>query len=153
MAPATDPGDVFGRVVEYLGDAVPNLVVCDESASFRFGSTRLEIAADALDDQTTGLHISACVATEVPSSPALYKWLIDSSETFTFGRWHCIPSRFTDSRVDLSVRHVVVANHVDLHALRVILAKLASLADALDDQVVESFGGRRFLDEEQQRDQ
>jgi hypothetical protein len=112
---------------------------------FPFGSTRLAITTRA--DETgnrTLVHIGALVASNVPVSDELFRWLADASGSFLFGHLTCSADGGDDAI--LAIEHTLLGDYLDLEELRVALAAVASSADQLDDVVVSRFGGLRYSD-------
>ena len=108
---------------------------------FRVGSAIVYVFIhEQADQDRTLIDIRAPVAGGVPLAPALYEHVALEGSRWLFGHLSVVPGE--DERCEVVMRHTLLADHVDRHALAAAVALIARTVDEIDDDFVREFGGR-----------
>jgi hypothetical protein len=110
-----------------------------ERLSVRRGSTAVFIRPKRLADEHTVVELLCPVLSDVPVSEALLLRLNEVNMSLYFGKayWH---------ERAIWLAHNLLGDRVDSGELLAALGLLATVADRLDDDLQESFGGTRWID-------
>jgi hypothetical protein len=125
--------DIDAEVRESAGDT-PTL-------SFRRGSVLVLVVAFGGDESPEVLRLSTRVVRDVAAheKPDLMAYLLQQNEHMVF----CAFS--VDSAGDIWLSTALLAG-LDRKDFLFVLSELLSVADTTDDQIVQKWGGERFLD-------
>jgi len=136
------------RAAEFLEDCVGEFSV-DASGvmSFQFGSTQVCVWVEENAEQAgTLVRFRALVASHVPTTDALYRWMATASNEFIFGRLTLNFQSDAEDVGELNIEHALLGDRLEVDEVRAAVSAVASTSDYLDDVAVGRFGGRRFID-------
>lgn len=140
---ANDVAATKAKVKGYLDRLVDDYEVTeDEKFTFERGSTRTFVEVVPHGKDNTVVQVWAFVAVAVRSTPALYEYLI--RRKYTFG--HLVIADDEDGAV-ITFNHSLLGEHLDWDEFNWAASTVTLVADELDDEVVETFGGRRYQDD------
>ncbi len=125
------------RIEEILSAAGYPYTVEDGRARLEYGSTAVFISAHQWQERYTIVELVAPVLQDVPSSPELLERLNDQNEKLYFGKAY-----WRNDEVWLA--HNLLGDRLDNEELIASVGILAVVADHLDDELKQKFGGRRF---------
>lgn len=114
----------------------------DGTASFRYGSARVFVSVEPFDEDSSVVLLKAPVVSGATVSPELYEYVATGADDTEFG--HLTVSVEPDGTATINFSHTLLGDYLDDMELRVAAVAVAFTADALDEQLVERFGGRRF---------
>jgi len=96
------------------------------------------------DDRQSWVWITAPILRGVPESPELYKWVAIQGTGYPVG---CVEAIVQDEgTIFLRYKYVVLADYLDEAELRAGMLIVLGIADKLDDELQEKFGGKRWTD-------
>lgn len=101
---------------------------------------------DAKGEPQTLVYLWAPLAREVKLTPELYKWAATDGQDKYFGSAHVYPYE-NGEQGNVTFEHTLLGDFLDPMELETAVAMLFVSADALDDIVHDTFGGKRFTDE------
>ena len=132
---------VKDKVQRYLTDLLGSVQVDrDGDFSLRQGSARVFVRVAPLGEERTFVAVWAETNLEVPPSPELYKF-IATGNRYSFG---CLRCREADGKVSVIFGHSLLGDFLDPDELKMTVVVVAHTADAIDDEIVTKFGGRKF---------
>jgi hypothetical protein len=111
-----------------------------------YESTSVRIAVEKYGDneEETVVEITGVLSFETPASPKLYKWINDKNGLIKFGTIYHLDGAKGGTLVLL--QYSILGDFLDpeelLNAVRVVVL----IANKLDDEVIEEFGGKRVID-------
>jgi len=120
-------------------------VDADGDIRIDYESTSVRIAVEQYGDSAdeTVVEITGVLSFETPASPKLYKWINDKNALIKFGTIYHLESK---SGTLVLLQYSILGDFLDpeelLNAVRVVVM----IANKLDDEVVEEFGGKRVVD-------
>lgn len=90
------------------------------------------------------VEISATLIEDAPRTPALYQWVSVEGQKYPFGgaRIELLDS----GKCSISYQYSLAGDTLDSGELKWAVMNAAYLADRMDDELRERFGGARFLD-------
>lgn len=121
-------------------------VDADGDIRIDYESTSVRIAVEQYGDNPdeTVVEITGVLSFETPASPKLYKWINDRNASIKFGTIYHLDGAKGGTLVLL--QYSILGDFLDpeelLNAVRVVVL----IANKLDDEVIEEFGGKRVVD-------
>jgi hypothetical protein len=121
-------------------------VDADGDIRIDYESTSVRIAVEKYGDneEETIVEITGVLSFETPASPKLYKWINDKNGLIKFGTIYHLDGAKGGTLVLL--QYSILGDFLDpeelLNAVRVVVL----IANKLDDEVIEEFGGKRVID-------
>jgi hypothetical protein len=121
-------------------------VDADGDIRIDYESTSVRIAVEKYGDneEETVVEITGVLSFETPASPKLYKWINDKNGLIKFGTIYHLDGAKGGTLVLL--QYSILGDFLDpeelLNAVRVVVL----IANKLDDEVIEEFGGKRVID-------
>lgn len=95
------------------------------------------------DSKRTLVAIFAVVLSEVNPTPELFEFVAVHADDWVFG--HICTVRDKDSGLNrVLMRHTLLGDYLDAEELRSAVVAIVVSADRLDDEMKETFGGKRF---------
>jgi len=112
------------------------------------GSTRCFVSVDARggDDLRVIIRLASPVAFEVPESAALFEHVAKNTDSWLFGHLALEPDPDVPGTHSILFVHRLLGSYLDEAELVGAVAAVAVTADGIDDEFVETFGGKRFRD-------
>ena len=111
-----------------------------------YESTFVRISVEKYGDneEETVVEITGVLSFETPATPKLYKWINDKNGLLKFGTIYHLDGAKGGTLVLL--QYSILGDFLDpeelLNAVRVVVL----IANKLDDEVIEEFGGKRVID-------
>jgi hypothetical protein len=134
------------RVQRILASKFNGVQLTEDGFSIENGSTAAHIRVrpwiETDDRQSTWVHVWAPVAREVRPSPQLYQWAATRDEVF--GSVQVIDR---DGECMVVFDYSLLGDNLDPAELENAVAMVAIAADRIDDEVVQQFGGKRYIDQ------
>jgi|LauGreDrversion4_2_1035121.scaffolds.fasta_scaffold933276_1 hypothetical protein len=120
-------------------------VDADGSISIPYESTLVTIQVEqfAGNADETVVDVMALISFDTPASSALYKWINEKNSNLKFGTLYHLES--AKNRV-MVLQYSLLGDFLDPAELLNAVRAVVIVADILDDEVVNEFGGRRFSD-------
>ena len=121
-------------------------VDADGDIRIDYESTSVRIAVEKYGDneEETVVEITGVLSFETPATPKLYKWINDKNGLIKFGTIYHLDGAKGGTLVLL--QYSILGDFLDpeelLNAVRVVVL----IANKLDDEVIEEFGGKRVID-------
>jgi hypothetical protein len=137
---------VTDRVGQMLANFVgpPLQVDRDGDFTFPYESARVFVRVSVYGETSTIVIIFAITNREIPSSPELFKWVAIHSSDRIFG--HLVAVEEADG-VSVQCRHALLGDFLDRDELAAAVGGVATMADDIDDQIKELFGGKLFAEQ------
>lgn len=141
---ANDIEATRAKIRRYLDRLVDDYeITSDHAFTFQRGSTRTFVEVVPHGRDNTVVHVWAFVATAVRPSPALYQFLVRYESTFG----HLALADDDDDGAVITFNHSLLGEHLDWDEFNWVASTVTLVADELDDELVETFGGRRYQDD------
>jgi len=135
--------DVRARVQALLTKHESIAVGTDGVFSIRNESTRVFVRVyDWRDGQSTLVSIFAPVLVDASPSAALDSYVARHADDYVFGHLSIFDN--DAGTVDVFLSHMLLGDHLDEPELMNAVYGVASSANALDDELASTFGGRVF---------
>jgi hypothetical protein len=123
-------------------------VKVDANGSIRidYESTSVGIVVEQYGDSSeeTVVEISGYLSFDTPASPKLYKWINDKNASIKFGTVYHLDN--SNGETVALLQYSILGDFLDpeelLNAVRVVVV----IANKLDDELIEEFGGKRVVD-------
>jgi hypothetical protein len=131
-----------------MEDLKLNAVKLTPSGGFSFRVDSAEVFIDVIArgenaEQDTIVVIYAPVGIEVPMTPELFEYVALNSGNWFFGHLTVRPDKDSAGRCYVEMSHNLLGDFMDPPEFKAALVGLASSAEAIDDEIVARFGGRR----------
>jgi hypothetical protein len=114
----------------------------DGDFTFRYGSARVFLTVEGLDDEHVLVRIFSPLVRAATESADLYRYA--ATHSFHFGTLTVLPG---DGTADVVFGHSLLGNTLDDEELRLTVSLIAGAADDLDTEIVTRFGGETFYSE------
>ena len=117
----------------------------DNEFVFPYESTLVTIKVEEFGGKSneTVIDITAIVSRDTPASTKLYKWLNEKNANIKFGSVYHLES---GSKSLILLQYSILGDFVDPEELINGVMAVVLIADIIDDEVVDEFGGKRFID-------
>ena len=121
-------------------------VDADGDIRIDYESTSVRISVEKYGDneEETVVEVTGVLSFETPATPKLYKWINDKNGLIKFGTIYHLDGAKGGTLVLL--QYSILGDFLDpeelLNAVRVVVL----IANKLDDEVIEEFGGKRVID-------
>ena len=121
-------------------------VDADGDIRIDYESTSVRIAVEQYGDNPdeTVVEITGVLSFETPASPKLYKWINDRNASIKFGTIYHLDGAKGGTLVLL--QYSILGDFLDPEELLNAVRVVALIANKLDDEVIEEFGGKRVAD-------
>ena len=121
-------------------------VEADGDIRIDYESTSVRIAVEQYGDNPdeTVVEITGVLSFETPASPKLYKWINDRNASIKFGTIYHLDGAKGGTLVLL--QYSILGDFLDPEELLNAVRVVALIANKLDDEVIEEFGGKRVAD-------
>lgn len=113
----------------------------DGDYSIEAGSARVYVSVSEWGERTL-VRVFAQTNFELTPSPELYEWIVKHTRSYRFG--HVSLVEFEDGTARLDFDHTLLGDFLDPEELLVAVRMVGTTADEIDDEVKDTFGGRRF---------
>lgn len=134
--------DVYDKVRDLLTSRELDLTVEDGSFQIRWDSAAVNIDIVEQEGRTL-VQCHAPVLRELAASPELFEYVATEGQDYYFGSMHYVP----DVNGGLLVlEHTLLGDFLDPDELDNVVDSLVIVANRLDDELQERFGGKRFVD-------
>lgn len=127
------------RIETYLSEANIPFRERGERIGIRRGTAAVFIKCAQWAGEHTLVELLSPVLTDVERTPELLEKLNELNMSLYFGKayWH---------EGGVWIAHNLLGDHVDREALLAALGTLATVADKLDDELKDRFGGTRWIE-------
>ena len=129
---------VRGFLAEIVGAEAVG-VDAQGSFSFQCGSTQVFVRVGE-DHSRTFVTVEAPVIIEAEPTEALYKY-VATNNRYRFGHFKAFEH---DGACSISFAHTLLGDYLDSEELKSAVAAVALIADRVDDELQDLFGGRRY---------
>ena len=142
-------GDVAAtrsKVEQYLTENFDDVNTApDGSHSLRRGSARIFVTVRTHDDTDwTWVTLEAPLLSNVEATPEVFEHVALHSDDFIFGHLSAVR---TESGLEILFTHALLGDFLDEDELVKAVGGMLVIADNMDDELAEIFGGDRFHDE------
>ena len=97
-----------------------------------------------MDLPTIIITFWAVVATDVPASDAMFKWVATKGHVYDYGAVKALQR--DDGLYNVLLQYTLAGESVDPMEAKNALLSVCTTADEIDEEFVATFGGRRFAD-------
>ena len=121
-------------------------VAANGSIHINYESTSIQIVVEQYGDSSeeTVVEISGYLSFDTPASPKLYKWINDRNASIKFGTvFHLDASK---GETITLLQYSLLGDFLDPEELLNAVRAVVLIADKLDDELIEEFGGKRVVD-------
>ena len=140
----TDVNLVRAKVQEYMGEFGQIDLLPNGTLSFAHESTRVFVDLMVSEEPTSvALLVDAPVALDVPVSPQLWEAIGRRNGSLVYGSFTILTN---EDRADVVFRYSLLADYLDREELVNAVGMVVAIANAVDEEFVAEFGGRRFID-------
>jgi hypothetical protein len=128
-----------------LTNIVPSLDV-DRDGDFSFpnGSAHVFVSVTQVNDWIVA-KVSAPILFNAPKTGALYKHIASTAGNYWFGHPYVLED--ADGSAQVALEHCVLVNNFDSYAFTEAVRSVAVVANKIDDELKELFGGETFYDD------
>lgn len=116
-----------------------------EALALREGSTFVYVRAFPIGETHSGVEVFSYVATGVRITEELMRFLLEYNLKLTLGGFGL--SSLDDGRGSVLLTHTILGESITKEQLYASVSSIAKVADDLDDQIVNRFGGRTAVDQ------
>lgn len=140
------PGDVAtarGKVQQYLTQNF-NSVTVDKDGDFslRNGSSRIFVRTWTRDEvDWTVVNLEVPLLFDVKETPAVFEHVALHADDYIFGHLNAVR---TDDGLRICLSHGLLGDYLDEEELVRAVSSMLGIADDIDDELREQFGGHRF---------
>ncbi len=140
------PGDVAAacaNVEQYLTENFNDVTIDPgQSYSLRRGSARIFVRVNTHDDTDwTWVTLEVPLLSNVKETPDVFEHVALHKDDFIFGHLSVIR---TDKGLDVLFSHALLGDYLDEDELVKAVGGMLIVADKMDDELAEIFGGSRF---------
>lgn len=128
----------YERVVSYAAELYGDALQLDRRRPLVFiqhGSAITSVAVNPVDIHSTIVDFYSLVVREVETAPELMHWLLRANYGLP------LAALSLDGDGDIVLKHSVVGDTITREELQIVLRILVDLADGLDDEITQRFGG------------
>jgi hypothetical protein len=129
--------ETVNKVRDYLFPFDHVEVDADGSASLTYGSARVVVGVSVFDEDQSLVRVSAMCVTGATASPELYHYVA----TFQSEIGHLSVIDQGDGSLCIEYSHGLLGEFLNPAELRLTVIAVALLADRIDDELAERFGG------------
>lgn len=143
---AGDVAATISKVKQYLTENFDDVSIAPNGCySLRRGSARIFVTVRTHDDTDwTWVTLEAPLLSNVKETPEVFEHVALHSDDFIFG--HLSAAR-TNSGLDIMFTHTLLGDFLDEDELVKAVGGMLVIADNMDDELAEIFGGDRFHDD------
>jgi len=141
-------------------EKVQRILIDDLDLSVRLMSDGYQVAYDSTaanieiieqgdtdENRRVVIRIWALIVRDVPGTPELFKWLAEEGGHYIFGSCTWNPNPAEPPLGMVSFDYAILGDYLDSEELSTALGAVITVANELDEQLQEQFGGKRFVDE------
>ena len=133
---------VYDKVRDLLTSRELDLTVAGDGFQIRWDSAAVNVDIVEQEGRTL-VQCYAPVLRELPPSGELFEYVATEGQDYYFGSMHYLP----DVEGGLLVlEHTLLGDFLDADELDNVVDSLVVVANRLDDELQERFGGKRFVD-------
>lgn len=138
--------EVKDRVQRMLSELIGRIEIDpDGDFTFSFESTRVFVLVrDWEATESVLVTVQAIFLWEVPGSPELFEFVATEAYDYRFGAL-CLYRR-EDGNFNANFKHTLIGDTLDPDEFKHALFSVTIAANALDDEMKEKFGGKRWED-------
>lgn len=133
---------VKGKVEQYLGELYGTYEKGPNFYRIRHQSTAVIISVFDWINNLVLVQVQALVLRDVEETGALYIAMGDINKQYFFGKLN-----YFSQDKSLVFEHFLLGDYLDKEELNSAVLSLAFIADKIDDELKEKFGGKRFVDQ------
>jgi hypothetical protein len=141
------------KVQRILADFLSDVRLNDRGGfMIPYESTMVVCEPRNLEGDRTAVLIFALMNQMVPVTPALFEWVATNTDNFMFGH---IGMRVTEDgkHANLVFTHTLLGDYLDPEELKQAVGAIATTADELDEEIQDRFGGERWVDPADSKDE
>ncbi|HWN98707.1 MAG TPA: hypothetical protein VNS63_05495 [Blastocatellia bacterium] len=120
-----------------------NVTTMDDTLVLQEGSTFIYARAFPIGDKKAGVEIFSYVVADVDVSQELMRYLLTYNLRLILGAFGLAPGE--DGKATVVLSHSILGDTMSRDELYASVSAIARVADDLDDQIVETFGGKTAL--------
>ena len=128
----------YERISSYVAEIYPDTTEFAATEPMLFvqhGSTVVTVAISPVEVHSSVVDLYALVVREPPITPELMRWMLEANNQYRIG------ALSLDEDGDVVLKHCLLGDLLAAQALRPVLTSFVTLADELDDEISETFGG------------
>jgi hypothetical protein len=133
---------VYDKVRDLLTSRELDLTVSDDGFQIRWDSAAVNIDIVEQEGRTL-VQCYAPVLRELSASSELFEYVATEGQDYYFGSMQYVPD--VDGGL-LVLEHTLLGDFLDADELDNVVDSLVIVANRLDDELQERFGGKRFVD-------
>lgn len=143
---AGDVAATRSKVEQYLTENFEDVDIApDSSYSLRRGSARIFVTVRTHDDTDwTWVTLEAPLLSNVKETSDVFEHVALHGDDFIFGHLSAVR---TDNGLDIQFTHALLGDFLDEDELVKAVRGMLVIADNMDDELAEIFGGDRFHDD------
>ena len=115
--------------------------------SFQHGSARIFVNVYPWASDGSLVTVGTLVVSGIPKSPELNEWVAYNAGSYVFGSFNLAENRQDPAKADLIFDHSLLGDYIDLEEFRTAVGGVAHIADDLDNELSERFGGEVYLED------
>ena len=128
----------YERISSYVAEIYPDTTEFAATEPMLFvqhGSTVVTVAISPVEVHSSVVDLYALVVREPPITPELMRWMLEANNRYRIG------ALSLDEDGDVVLKHCLLGDLLAAQELRPVLTSFVTLADELDDEISETFGG------------
>lgn len=114
----------------------------DGDLSIRYGSSRVFVRVHEFAESSALAMVFSPVLSNVENTPELREYVAFAGADYVFGSFLLVERE--GNKVDLLMKHNLLADHLEANELGFVVAGIASTCDELDSELAARFGGEVF---------
>lgn len=128
----------YERISSYVAEIYPDTTEFAATEPMLFvqhGSTVVTVAISPVEIHSSVVDLYALLVREPPVTPELMRWMLEANNRYRIG------ALSLDEDGDIVLKHCLLGDLLAAQELRPVLTSFVTLADELDDEISEAFGG------------
>ena len=128
----------YERISSYVAEIYPDTTEFAATEPMLFvqhGSTVVTVAISPVEIHSSVVDLYALLVREPPVTPELMRWMLEANNRYRIG------ALSLDEDGDIVLKHCLLGDLLAAQELRPVLTSFVTLADELDDEISETFGG------------
>ncbi len=128
----------YERISSYVAEIYPDTTEFAATEPMLFvqqGSTVVTVAISPVEIHSSVVDLYALLIREPPVTPELMRWMLEANNRYRIG------ALSLDEDGDIVLKHCLLGDLLAAQELRPVLTSFVTLADELDDEISETFGG------------
>jgi hypothetical protein len=128
----------YERISSYVAEIYPDTTEFAATEPMLFvqhGSTVVTVAINPVEIHSSVVDLYALLVREPPVTPELMRWMLEANNRYRIG------ALSLDEDGDIVLKHCLLGDLLAAQELRPVLTSFVTLADELDDEISEAFGG------------